>query len=127
MSNHETHNKEDKMINVKIYLPLQDNDGNTTEQSHVNFIYAIKCMNKAFDGSFIGGFTITEAKGYWFDGDVQYVDNQRIYEFHIEAGTHRVQRLKFLKLRAKVACFQMKQECIYMTIDNEQHFITEDK
>lgn len=120
MSNHETHNKEDKMKVIKVYLPLEDNNGKSLDNWHTRFIQSIA------PEPCITGFTVTDAKGYWFDNDVQYVDNQRIYEFHLSAE-QEVDAEDWLRFRARMMCKMMEQECIYMTIDNEQHFIKEDK
>lgn len=113
------------MITFKLYVPLHDNDGIENKNVHRDFIYRMKCMNKAIGEDFIGGFTVSEAVGHWFDNDTHYEDKQRIYEFHVDGESGKVEH--FLMQQAKIMCKQLKQECIYMTIDNQQHFITEDK
>ena len=119
-SYHTKHNTEDKMKVIKVYLPLEDNDGKSLDNWHTRFIQSMT------EPTSITGFTVTDAKGYWFDGDVQYVDNQRIYEFHLSAE-QSVDAEDWLRFRARMMCKMMEQECIYMTIDNQQHFITGDK
>lgn len=116
MSNQTKHNKEDKMINVKVYIPLKDNDGNCVIQAHTDFLESLKAEPR------ITGFTITEAIGHWFDDDKHYIDNQRIYEFHL-CETVEVKAIYELKLMCQKACATTKQDCIYMTIDNEQHYL----
>ena len=113
---HETHNTEDKMINVKIYIPLKDNDGKCVIHAHTDFLESLKAE------PMITGFTITEAIGHWFDDDKHYIDNQRIYEFHL-SETVEVKAIHELKIMCQMACTTAKQECIYMTIDNEQQYI----
>jgi hypothetical protein len=116
------------MINVKIYIPLQDNDGKCVIEAHTDFLEDIKHMPKLVEVSrtsrLIEGFTITEAIGHWFDDDKHYIDNQRIYEFHL-SETVEVRAIHELKIMCQKACTTARQECIYMTIDNEQHYIGE--
>ena len=115
------------MITIKLYIPLHDNDGIEKMNVHRDFIWRMKCMNKVIE-DFIGGFTVSEAVGHWFDNDTHYEDKQRIYEFHVPDESESYLEVEhFLMSQAKIMCKQLKQECIYMTIDNQQHFIKEDK
>jgi len=121
------------MITIKLYVPLHDNDRNEKMSVHSHFIWRIQCINKVESvcnniDAFIGGFTVSEAVGHWFDNDTHYEDKQRIYEFHVDGESgHYLEVKHFLMQQAKIMCKSLKQECIYMTIDNQQHFITEDK
>ena len=71
------------MINVKIYLPLKDNDGKCVIHAHTDFLEDIKDMPNLVEASktsrLIEGFTITEAIGHWFDNDKHYIDKSKQY------------------------------------------------
>ena len=85
-------------------------------------------MNNLTDYEHISGFTTYDAIGHWFNDGVHYKDEQRIYEFHLDGESGYYLDVEyFLNLQAKIMCKAFNQECIYMTVDNEQHFITEDK
>ena len=112
------------MINVKIYIPLKDNDGKCVIEAHTDFLESLKLERRHRAEPLIEGFTITEAIGHWFDNDKHYIDNQRIYEFHL-SETVEAKAIHELKIMCQMACKQARQECIYMTIDNEQHYIGE--
>ena len=110
------------MITIKLYVPLHDNDGNNRPHQHISL------MNNLADYEHISGFTTYDAIGHWFNDGVHFKDSQRIYEFHVDGESGYYLDVEyFLMQQAKIMCKSLKQECIYMTIDNEQHFITEDK
>lgn len=112
------------MITIKLYVPLHDNDGQRMLHIH-DWLIDRLTINQ--DVNFkVAGFTTYDAKGYWMDNGQRFTDEQRIYEFHIDEH-RKISGSYCIKMIAQNLCKSLRQECIYMTIDNEQHFITEDK
>ena len=69
---------------IKLYLPMKDNEGDDLMFLHGYFIADIKRVRKNGNVSRISGFTRFQAEGFWFDGEQAYVDDIKIYEFHVE-------------------------------------------
>lgn len=110
------------MITFKLYVPLHDNDGDRMLNVHEWLIDKLTTCNTHESNQEINGFTTYDAKGYWMSGGKRYIDENRIYEFHIDEDA-RTSVEYYLKIIAQRLCSSLKQECIYMTIDGEQHFI----
>ena len=110
---------------IKLYLPMKDNDKNDVMSLHGELIRALK--HRRLDGhKDIEGFTRFEAEGHWFstDGD-HYLDEVKIYEFHIK-NENISSAYKFLKRSAELLCGDMKQECIYLQLNNDTELVRAD-
>lgn len=110
---------------IKLYLPIKDNDGNDLMSLHGELIRAIK--HRRLDGhKDIEGFTRFEAEGHWFstDGD-HYLDEVKIYEFHVK-NENIGSAYKLLKRYAGLLCIDMKQECIYLQLNNDTELVKAD-
>ena len=70
----------------------------------------------------ITGFTRFQAEGFWFDDDKTYKDDIKIYEFHI-TNKHVDTVYSLLRRKAKSLCRKMKQECIYLQLNNETELV----
>ena len=102
---------------IKLYLPMQDNDGDDLMYQHSLFIGDI-----AEHKDRITGFTRYEAEGFWFDGCVAFKDNIKIYEFHV-SNRNVGYVYALLKNHAINLCRDMKQECIYLQLNNETELV----
>jgi hypothetical protein len=97
---------------IKLYLPMKDNDGDDLMYQHASFIDHISDVEK------ITGFTRFQAEGFWFDDGQAYVDDIKIYEFHV-ANKDATDVYEMLWRHARQLCRTMKQECIYLQLNNE--------
>ena len=97
---------------IKLYLPMKDNDGDDLMYQHASFIDHISDVEK------ITGFTRFQAEGFWFDDGQAYVDDIKIYEFHV-ANKDATDVYEILWRHARELCRTMKQECIYLQLNNE--------
>ena len=91
---------------------MKDNDGDDLMYQHASFIDHISDVEK------ITGFTRFQAEGFWFDDGQSYVDDIKIYEFHV-ANKDATDVYEILWLHARELCRTMKQECIYLQLNNE--------
>ncbi|OUU25809.1 MAG: hypothetical protein CBC04_05920 [Verrucomicrobia bacterium TMED44] len=105
---------------IKLYLPMKDNDGNDLMYLHSLFIGDIA------DEDRITGFTRFQAEGFWFDGSTSYKDDVKIYEFHVANKDIGYVHGR-LRRHAVTLCRQMKQECIYLQLNNETELVKGDK
>ena len=96
---------------------MKDNDGDDLMWRHSNFIDTIS-VNKHL----ITGFTRYQAEGFWFDSDKVYKDDIKIYEFHVSNKNVGVV-YKLLQQKASDLRFKMKQECIYLQLNNETELV----
>ena len=97
---------------IKLYLPMKDNDGDDLMYQHASFIDHISEVEK------ITGFTRFQAEGFWFDNGKAYKDDIKIYEFHV-ANKDATDVYEILWRHARELCRTMKQECIYLQLNNE--------
>ena len=97
---------------IKLYLPMKDNDGDDLMYQHASFIDHISDVEK------ITGFTRFQAEGFWFDNGEAYKDDIKIYEFHV-ANKDATDVYEILWRHARELCRTMKQECIYLQLNNE--------
>lgn len=102
---------------IKLYLPMQDNNGDDLMYQHSLFIDKVKDKSHT-----ITGFTRFEAEGFWFDNDMVYKDNIKIYEFHV-SSYHLQYVYDFLRSEAVTLCRNMKQECIYLQLNNDTELV----
>jgi len=107
---------------IKLYLPMQDNDGNDLMSLHDHFINDIRDVRENGNVARISGFTRFQAEGFWFDGEQAYVDNIKIYEFHVE-NQHFSKAYAYLWNRAYQLCKDMAQECIYLQVNNDTELV----
>lgn len=111
---------------IKLYLPMKDNDGHDLMHIHNDFIDKIALHNKSRINdnreSEITGFTRYQAEGFWFDGEQAYVDDIKIYEFHVSnKNVGFVYTL--LQRHAVNLCRKMEQECIYLQVNNDTEMV----
>ena len=97
---------------------MKDNDGNDLMSLHDRFINDIRDVRENGNVARISGFTRFQAEGFWFDGEQAYVDDIKIYEFHV-ANKDATDVYEMLWRHAKELCRTMKQECIYLQFNNE--------
>ena len=95
---------------------MKDNDGDDLMYQHASFIDHISDVEK------ITGFTRFQAEGFWFDGEQAYVDDIKIYEFHVE-NKHFGGASAYLWNQAYQLCNDMKQECIYLQLNNDTELV----
>ena len=104
---------------IKLYLPMQNNNGDDLMYQHSMFVDKIAEHNDR-----ITGFTRFEAEGFWFDGDMAYKDNIKIYEFHV-SNENLAYAYSLLRRHARTLCRRMEQECIYLQVNNETELVRE--
>jgi hypothetical protein len=107
---------------IKLYLPMKDNDGNDLMSLHDRFINDIRDVRENGNVARISGFTRFQAEGFWFDGEQAYVDDIKIYEFHVE-NKHFGGASAYLWNQAYQLCNDMKQECIYLQLNNDTELV----
>jgi hypothetical protein len=96
---------------------MKDNDGDDLMFLHSLFIDKVKLKSHT-----ITGFTRFEAEGFWFDNDVIYKDKIKIYEFHVSNSLLNYV-YDFLRTEAVTLCRSMKQECIYLQLNNDTELV----
>lgn len=98
---------------------MKDNDGEDLMHLHDWFVDDMSDYNHI-----ITGFTRFQAEGFWFDDDKTYKDDIKIYEFHVtnkQVNNGNVYSL--LRRKAKSLCRKMKQECIYLQLNNDTELV----
>lgn len=107
---------------IKLYLPMKDNDGDDLMYRHSRFIDEIRQVRENGNVARISGFTRFQAEGFWFDGEQAYVDDIKVYEFHVE-NKHFGEAHAYLWKQAYQLCNDMNQECIYLQTNNETELV----
>lgn len=102
---------------IKLYLPMENNNGDDLMYQHNLFIDKVKEKSHS-----ITGFTRFEAEGFWFDNGMAYKDNIKIYEFHV--SNYYIQYVyDFLRTEALTLCQNMGQEAIYLQMNNDTELV----
>ncbi len=102
---------------IKLYLPMQNNEGDDLMSQHDLFIDKVKEKSHS-----ITGFTRFEAEGFWFDKEMVFKDKIKIYEFHV--SNYYIQYVyDFLKTEALTLRKSMTQEAIYLQLNSDTELV----
>tara|TARA_R100001198_G_C5204203_1_gene192063 strand:- start:491 stop:805 length:315 start_codon:yes stop_codon:yes gene_type:complete len=101
---------------------MKDNNGNDLMDIHESFIDDIRDVRANGNTARISGFTRYQAEGFWFDDTQAYVDDIKIYEFHVE-NKHFGEAYAYLWKWSYYSCRDMEQECIYLQANNETELV----
>ena len=109
---------------IKLYLPMEANNGHDLMCQHVRFIDELsQHSERGNNKDCITGFTRFEAEGFWFgDRVMAYKDNIKIYEFHV-SNENMAFAYPLLKRHAETLCRTMEQECIYLQVNNDTELV----
>jgi len=111
---------------------MKDNNGNDLMHIHKGFIDKIALHNvsriKDNRESEITGFTRYQAQGFWFgwslesDSHKVFNDDILVYEFHVSNKNVGL-AYTLLQRHAVILCRRMKQECIYLQLNNDTELV----